>query len=74
MHAVFWLVTQPVNRFWLAEEVLDPASERYFGAREAFNSKGPTWTVLRDRWEYSHLARAVPAVTPFVLLLIAMVP
>jgi hypothetical protein len=39
MHAVFWLVTQPVNRFWLAGEVLDPASERFFGAREAFNSK-----------------------------------
>jgi hypothetical protein len=74
MHAVFWLVTQPVNRFWLAGEVLDPASERFFGAREAFNSRGPDWTVLRDRWEYSHLARAVLAATAFVLLLIAMVP
>jgi hypothetical protein len=74
MHAVFWLVTQPVNRFWLAGEVLDPASERFFGAREALRSKGPEWTVLRDRWEYSHLARAVLALMAFVLLLIATLP
>jgi hypothetical protein len=48
MHAVFWLVTQPVNRFWLAEEVLDPASERFFGAREVFNSKRRR-TMSRER-------------------------
>jgi hypothetical protein len=34
MHAVFWMVTQPVNKFWLAGETLDPASVRFFGTKE----------------------------------------
>jgi hypothetical protein len=74
MQAVFWLVTQPVNRFWLAGVALDPASERFFGSSEALTNKRPEWTALRDRWEYSHLARAVLALAAFVLLLIATVP
>jgi hypothetical protein len=74
MHAVFWLVTQPVNKFWLAGEALDRASARFFAVQTAGKSRPPEWTVLRDRWEYSHLLRAVLVLAAFVLLLIARVP
>jgi hypothetical protein len=73
MHGVFWVVTQPVNKFWLAGEALDPTSARFFAVETARGARPPEWTVLRDRWEYSHLARAVLALTAFVLLLIATV-
>ena len=72
LQAVFWLVTQPVNKFWLAGETLDAASAGFFGTRETAGAS-PHWTLLRDRWEYSHLARALLAVTAYVLLLIATV-
>jgi hypothetical protein len=72
IQAVFWLVTQPVNKFWLAGETLDPASARFFGTGKTTGAS-PEWIVLRDRWEYSHLARALLALTAYVLLLIATV-
>jgi Domain of unknown function (DUF1772) len=72
MQAIFWLATQPVNRFWLAGEVLDPASVRFFGTKEMHGTPAPEWTALRDRWEYSHIARALLALIAYVLLLIAM--
>ncbi|HSI01415.1 MAG TPA: DUF1772 domain-containing protein [Reyranella sp.] len=56
-HAIFWLATQPVNRFWGKPL---PA--------------GSDWTALRDRWEGSHLARAVAAAAAFLLLLAAAIP
>jgi len=31
------------------------------------------WTTLRDRWEYSHVARAAFAALSFVLLITAAV-
>jgi hypothetical protein len=71
MQAVFWLVTQPVNKFWLADEVLDPASARLFGTKQTLGTPAPEWTVLRNRWEYSHLARALSALTAYILLYFA---
>jgi Domain of unknown function (DUF1772) len=71
MHAVFWFVTQPVNKIWLQDVQLSKAGSAFFGTggnvRESSN-----WTALRDRWEYSHVARAVLVTTAFVLLVCAV--
>jgi hypothetical protein len=53
-HGIFWLVTQPVNRFW--GKPLPPEQD---------------WKALRDRWEASHLVRAIVAALAFLLLVTA---
>ena len=73
MHGVYWLITHPVNKFWLQGQKLGAAGSGFF----SFASGGDAgrvadWTVLRDRWEYSHVARAVLAIISLVALLIAM--
>src|SRR6266496_1993187 len=63
MQAIFWLVTQPANRFWLKNQQLSRSGARFFAVdREKQSAEGETsnqdWRQLRDRWEYSHVARA----------------
>jgi hypothetical protein len=65
MHAIFWLFTQPVNRFWLREQSLGAAGRAFFGTADG---NPPDWQSLRDRWEYSHLARAILSLAALVLL------
>ncbi|WP_244622063.1 DUF1772 domain-containing protein [Bradyrhizobium ivorense] len=67
MHAIFWTVTQPVNRFWLTGANLSGLGASIFAGAPAAERD---WMVLRDRWEYSHLARAVCAAIAFVALVI----
>ena len=71
MHAIYWIGVHPVNNFWLSDISLQGPGRAFF----AFSSGARTedWTYLRDRWEYSHLARAVLAVAALVLLLIAVI-
>jgi hypothetical protein len=78
MQAVYWIVTHPVNRFWLRDEVLGSAGTDFFAAapvRRA-GSGGDTevtdWTALRDRWEYSHVARAALGFVSFLALVVAL--
>lgn len=76
MQAVFWLVTQPVNKTWVKDLKLKGAGASFFGSNPApeapHQSKTEDWKVLRDRWEYSHLARASFALLAFVLLAVAI--
>lgn len=66
MHALYWLLTHPVNNFWLEEEKLGAAGATFFGTAAG---KEPThWKEARDRWEYSHLARAVCALSALALI------
>jgi hypothetical protein len=58
MQALFWLVTQPANKYWLADQKLGAAAARFFSANAAHSGPRPDWTALRDRWEYSRVARA----------------
>jgi len=44
-----------------------------FGAVKAANSGELDWKYLRDRWEYSHVARAGLAIAAFVLLATAVI-
>jgi hypothetical protein len=77
MHAVYWLFTHPVNNFWLQGEKLSVLGAGFFslGSASKRGRKSETrpveWTDLRDRWEYSHVARAGLAAFSFVALVIA---
>lgn len=70
MHIVFWTVTQPINKYWLAGKDLSGPCARFFG--NAPGEPRQEWTQLRTRWEYSHLARAVLAVIAFLSLAAAV--
>ena len=69
-HALYWLVTHPVNKAWLDGESLQGAGGTFFAAGRAL-SAGRTWTELRNRWEYSHVARALFAGLAFLALVVA---
>ncbi|WP_332685062.1 anthrone oxygenase family protein [Bosea sp. (in: a-proteobacteria)] len=67
VHALYWLLVHPVNRFWLKESRIDTASEGFF-ALGADEDAGADWTTLRDRWERGHAVRAVFATLTVALL------
>ena len=69
-HLTYWLVTHPVNGFWLKDTQLDAMSGGFFSL---FSATGETdWRKLRDIWEYSHVARACLSMTSFVAVTIAL--
>lgn len=75
MHSVFWLVTQPTNRYWLRNQQLSKAGEKFFAAgqtKQEAVEEAPDWRRVRDQWEYSHIARAVLSAFALVALLIAV--
>jgi hypothetical protein len=51
------------------------ASARFFSVdlKHGSGTVVPDWFALRDRWEYSHVARAALAGAAFILLLVALV-
>lgn len=76
MQTVYWLFTHPVNQFWVEGENLDRFSAGFFSfganrSRLEDETRPPAWTELRDRWEYSHVARAGLAVVSLIALVIA---
>jgi Domain of unknown function (DUF1772) len=77
MHAVYWFVTHPVNRFWLKDQDLAGLGKGFFGfdpLRRQRDEANPDqlWQRLRDRWEYSHVARAILAAFALIALLISV--
>jgi hypothetical protein len=71
MHGLYWLLTHPVNKFWVKDAKLKGAGKAFFGVGRAADAAGD-WAALRDRWEYSHVSRAVCAVLGLVALLAAI--
>jgi Domain of unknown function (DUF1772) len=71
MQLVYWLLTHPVNKFWLEDESLSRVGADFFALGKE-GSRPEDWTRLRDRWEYSHVARAGFALVSFLALLLAM--
>lgn len=70
---VFWIVTQPVNRRWPINQDLRGFSEKFFGTQRGKSKEQlDDWVALRNRWEYSHLARSAMASAAFVLLATAI--
>jgi hypothetical protein len=75
MHAVYWIVTHPVNNFWLKDVELKGAGAGFFSfdpLKRDGPSHPPDWTALRDRWEYSHVVRAGLALLGLALLVAAV--
>jgi len=75
MHAVYWLLTHPVNKYWLKDADLKAAGRGFF-AFDPFaraDRATPDWIVLRDRWEASHMARAALAMLALAMLAAAIV-
>jgi hypothetical protein len=73
MHAAYWLLTHPVNNFWLKGFKLKGASARFFSlGTSRRNGVEPSWKRLRDRWEYSHILRAGLGLASLVLLAAAI--
>jgi hypothetical protein len=65
VHATYWVVTHPVNGFWLKDTPLKGAGARFFSTA---STRETDWTKLRDRWEWSHVARAVLATASLLAL------
>jgi hypothetical protein len=74
MHAIYWVLIHPVNDFWLRDTALQGAGKTFFalGANESAQIGQMDWTNLRDRWEYSHVARSGLAMVALVLLVSAV--
>lgn len=71
MHLLYWMMTHPVNKHWVTDTKMTPAAERFISADMAGLARpieDRDWTILRDRWEASHLFRAAFAMVAFVLL------
>jgi hypothetical protein len=76
MHAAYWVLTHPVNNFWLKDFELKGLGFSFFSfdpLNRPRRASGPDWKALRDRWEYSHVVRAVLGLVSLVLLASALV-
>lgn len=77
MHAAYWALTHPVNNFWLGSVDLHRVGRSFFsfgaGNRERIaDAPVPDWTVLRNRWEFSHVVRAGFGLLSLILLAAAI--
>lgn len=74
MHAAYWVLTHPVNKFWLEDEKLSGFGSGFFSfASERESGDQNDWSSLRNRWEYSHVVRAILSAMSVVALAIALV-
>lgn len=75
MHAIYWLLTHPVNNFWLEDVELARAGASFFSLdplSRADETRRLEWTLLRDRWERSHVLRAGLGLLSLILLVTAV--
>lgn len=75
MHGAYWLLTHPVNRFWVEDVEMKPLGQRFFGSGllgRLTQPRASDWTSLRDRWELSHVVRAGFGLASLVLLVTAV--
>jgi hypothetical protein len=70
VQVIFWTLTQPLNKYWLQNTKLSRSATRFFEAGSA--TAAADWTVMRDRWERSHVLRAIASVLALLLLTMAI--
>jgi hypothetical protein len=74
MHLIYWVVTQPVNRFWTKDIKLTGLGATFFSRFSPSGARGDAnWSRLRDVWEYSHVGRAIFAMLSLISLTIAII-
>ena len=78
MHGVYWIVTHPVNKFWLKDQNLKGLGGGFF-AFDPMKRGGPeerdgedVWKHARDRWEYSHVLRTILAAVALLSLIVGV--
>lgn len=69
-HAVYWVVTHPVNAVWLKDVDLSGAGAAFFSV---YAGQDADWQHLRNLWEYSHMARAALGLAALTAMAIAQV-
>jgi Domain of unknown function (DUF1772) len=76
MQVVYWMITHPVNKFWLKDTRLKGFGAGFFslGSKQgaASENESDAWIRLRNQWEYSHVLRAVFSVIAVIALIIAI--
>jgi len=78
MHAVYWVMTHPVNKFWLKGQDVKGLGAGFFavgqrgGGIPADADPDQIWKSLRDRWETSHVIRAALAAVALLALIVAV--
>jgi hypothetical protein len=75
-HAAYWILTHPVNNFWLRGQNLKGLGDRLFNINSLRDGESDqlaedVWLRLRDRWEYSHVLRALFSAAGLLGLLVA---
>ncbi len=77
MEIIFWVFTQPVNKFWLHDTHHDKFGSVFFeagpGSHRLRSDDPEGWKKLRDRWEDSRIARAGLVALSFLLLVMGAV-
>ncbi|WP_292405744.1 DUF1772 domain-containing protein [Mesorhizobium sp.] len=68
-HAVYWLVTHPVNNFWVQDVAVSKPAATFFSMLR--RKRSGDWTDLRDIWEASHIARAGLAMLSLISIAVA---
>lgn len=57
-HATYWLMTHPVNQFWVAGIDMSGAGSSFFSSFTGRGGEARHWTELRNIWETSHVIRS----------------
>jgi len=76
-HAIYWILTHPVNNFRLRTQNLGGLGGRFFNINrlregESDQAGEGAWLRLRDRWEYSHVLRAIFSAVGLLALLVSV--
>lgn len=73
-HGTYWLLTHPINNFWLKDFKLHGPGAGFFSfaSGRLDQARELDWTRLRDWWEFSHAIRAGFALIGFTLLAAAV--
>jgi hypothetical protein len=73
LNVVYWTITHPTNKVWVKDVRLSGAGEKFFASGgSGRETQIADWAVLRDRWEYSHVARMLFAMLGLILLAAAI--
>lgn len=70
VHGAYWLFTHPLNNFWIRDTDLNKAASAFFASSRVPDSD---WRTRRDRWERSHVLRAVLAAGSLTAFAIALI-
>jgi hypothetical protein len=68
-HATYWLVTHPVNNFWVQDVATSKLAATFFSMLP--RKQSGDWRDLRDVWEASHVARAGLAMLSLISIAVA---